>query len=220
MIDHFVITRFNLNLRRGGRHLSEKWLKERLKLIKNTAISLGRQTDKNFKVLMFVHTETPEYVTKKIKFLYKKYKVKLEFLKVNTAKGSKLLLEEILSKYDKVITSRIDSDDRYAKYYIEKVKEACTKSKYLPLYVDFSDIIYKSNKRTNVYKYPVCSMFLSVYSKNPKINCFTYSHIKVHTRKLSIRTLKLIGGMIIVHGDNISNTMRGKKYKKSLLSIF
>ena len=54
MIDHFVITRFNLNLRRGGRHLSEKWLKERLKLIKNTAISLGRQTDKNFKVLMFM----------------------------------------------------------------------------------------------------------------------------------------------------------------------
>ena len=63
-------------------------------------------------------------------------------------------------------------------------------------------------------------MFLSVYSKNPKINCFTHSHIKVHLRGLKIKTLKLIGGMIIVHGDNISNTMRGKKYKKSLLSIF
>ncbi len=225
---HFVLSRFNLKIHGKTSYLKRDWLEERLVMYKDTVRSLGNQTNRNFKILLLVHPDTPEDFLDKVRTLYNKYKLNFQFLYVDTYKNEYNALNKYFtkmfkeSKHKRIITSRIDTDDMYSIYYIEKVKEAVNKEKHTGMVcVDFKKIIYSNSKKNNLYRYPHNTMFLSICSPIPSIHCFS----QMHTQVSKIRNIKVInsneiGGMIKVHGKNVSNKMRGNTTEIVLSSIF
>jgi len=231
---HFVINRFNIKIHGRNSHLKREWLEERFVMYKDTVRSLGNQTNKEFKILLLVHPDTPIDFLDKIRALYNEYDLKYHILYVGKGEitinqddeyeGLNEFLARMrqLSKHKRIITSRIDTDDMYANDYIQRVKESIKNEPYTGIVcVDFKKIIYTNGKQNNIYKYPHTTMFLSICSPIPSIHCFSQMHTRIHkVRNVKIIKRNEIGGKIMVHGKNVSNIMRGKKTEMSLSDIF
>ena len=217
---HFVLNRFNLQVYGKSCCLKEDWLQQRLVLYNDCLSSLANQTNKDFIILLHIHPETPEHVIKSLKGMYKQYELEYEFLFAKKWPEAAQVLKDCLAKHKRVITSRLDTDDMYPVYYIERIKAAIPDDKGI-VCIDFKKLIYSNGKKNNLYKYPNNTMFLSICSSNPAINCSSQSHINIKKIK-GVRRIFLneIGGKIIVHGNNVSNVMRGKKTEMSLSDIF
>ena len=220
-VKHFVAIRFNLD-RGKGCHLDSDWINGRLLLLKNEcANSLSLQTCKDFQVIVLIHKDTSEKTASDIVKTFKDIRLDCHILRATNLLSASIAMSKFLSQFDSVISSRIDTDDRYSKYYIQKVQSfLCNIDDEETICVDFKKIIYKSQSKVNIYNYPATTMFLSIRSRDPLKHCFFEQHDLIKTRKVKVIRIDDIGGMINIHYDNIMNIMRGVPCKIDLSRFF
>jgi len=135
-MNHFVIIRFNTGIK------DKEWLAHRLRYFRAfTVPSLKAQTEKNFKLIFMVDPSTPEEVKEELRILGILFEAGTRALggmlqAYLRAHISLLIKENCIG--NRVITSRLDSDDAIAKNYIEKTQELSRK-----LTKEFEFIVYQ-----------------------------------------------------------------------------
>ncbi|MCI0558181.1 MAG: putative rhamnosyl transferase [Nitrososphaera sp.] len=138
-LNHFVLIRFNAH------NTDKNWLDHRLKYFRGfTAPSLKAQTEKNFKTILWVDPSTPSDVIRELEaigIVFKNGNKPLgRTLQYVLSSDISALIKSLCSKDSMVITSRLDSDDAFAKDYIERTQR---------LAIDIKQELVNRQNRTN-----------------------------------------------------------------------
>lgn len=183
MFEHYLITRFNVDLLVAGwrdvhRILDEDWLLIRLDLFKKyTLPSLINQTNDNFKYIFLIHENTPKKIIKlieKIDIIYKIIPCLNTGWNINIDYNT--FIENDTDK-EFIITSAIDSDDILKNNYVEAIQskflqEECSIE--IPL-----GIIY-DKKESNFYSiHEKDNQFVNLVERRPIKSCYECSHQRI-----------------------------------------
>lgn len=138
----------------------------------------------------------------------------------------KVLSDYINTRYDKVMISRIDSDDLIQQDYFEKTLESylITKNRYQVVV----SAIVTNLKNTNLYTFDV-SPFISIFhfDNKKKVEIFSFNHHEIKNFNPSF--VKTTSWLQIIHNKNLSNkifniidiySIRIKNILKSMLNNF
>lgn len=187
MFKHFVMTRFGLGI------FSEEWYKHRFEIFEAiTMPSILNQTEKNFKWIIFVDINLPEYA--RIKFFeYTKKDSRIIIYYINQIKeniDSDNLFNLMIDSDNYILTSRIDDDDAIALDTFEKVYNAIKKENLNNLDSDNSKSLlltlplgYEFDINIGRYtEYRHLSLGMAIYLLLPphiKKSCYSYSHSNI-----------------------------------------
>lgn len=135
MVQHFLITRFNLKLKewqttkQGESVLSEAWLSNRFKLFKTYCLpSVKQQTNQNFKWLVCFDSETSNVFKAEIAKIAEAYS-NFKPLYIDGSQDALADISKTISSYltasnTHIITTRLDNDDAIHKIFIETIQES------------------------------------------------------------------------------------------------
>lgn len=214
---HVILTRFNVRVNYSPSRLgiNPEWLTHRFGLFEQFCYpSVLKQTNQDFKWLVFFDSETPQFFKDKIE-TYAKWKnfIPVYFDHLLTGKDIRQFLLNILQQETRyLITTRLDNDDAISKHLIEKVQ------------AEFQGQAFEFINFTNGYVLSDGKLYLLKYKANPfaslieKITEFTPDGFKAvlsitHDRLGSSDKVRQINTqptwLQVVHGRNISNRVRG-----------
>ncbi|RCW27029.1 glycosyltransferase [Marinilabilia salmonicolor] len=207
--DHFLITRFNVPWV-DGKASDEDWLSQRMEIfIKYCLPSVKSQTSNNFTWLIYLDVFTPEWALNQLKNNLPKNTL---LITVNTFEQMKKQVRSDLTqinhqKADYIITSRLDNDDAISPQYIELIQQNF-KEKH-GKFINFQQgLCYSIEKQIfSAYTYNN-SPFLSKIERVNK----GVSSILAHDHVETLAQIQLDGNhwVQIIHGQNVSNGLRGK----------
>lgn len=148
--EHFVLIKFNIQWGRRPLYTPQE-IEDRIELFKKTAgASLKAQTEKNFKTILFLGDYTPHYLTIKINELCKEYNMIPYYVRNNTLTREMrgLAILSHLGSEDhptRIIITRLDSDNAFAKNYIESIqKKIIEETHYIEYLLKTSDSVFLS----------------------------------------------------------------------------
>jgi hypothetical protein len=214
MVNHFIKTRFNLNMKSlegkmSNKHLDLDWLNYRLDLfLKYCAPSVLGQDRGDFYWLIHMDKETNKEIRSKIENLDKR-------IFIHTHKKQEEEIINSLHKQEKrFLFSRLDSDDAYRKdfslqvFKIHKEEESDF----------FIDIEYKVLRISDLSFYErdlseKGSHFVTLSTNNKNANVYGCNHIdipKINKYKKIQDSLALE----IIHDSNLRNSFFTKKHEK------
>ena len=194
--DHYILIRFNLSLKwlsnkknnNINKNLDEEWLNIRFGLFKeNLYKSLLAQDNKNAKVLVGMHRDTP------VLFLNKMYELLcddfFEIVLIETPDNFKFNID---SKKKYIITTRIDSDDLVHNNFISVIQE-----NFVPidmLVLNPMPLLYNFMKPDRVFLFKnetFTNQFISLIEENKEILRTVYfcNHTKVYDRGCIIKDI-------------------------------
>ena len=230
----FIITKFNIELPKQNKNkilsqdkifLNEEYLAKRFELFEKFYIpSLLAQTDKDFKIIVFFHPDTPDIFKSKIE----EYKTKFEdrFIAIYSKNYDIEKLKNVI--YDnkksgsRIITARLDNDDALSCYFVETLRK--THTVLSDMYINFEKHVMFVEKE-NKYYYFACNRghfiskveelnsvsdtnFKSVYLKDDG-TLLNHSNINAtFARFLNVKNLPLC--LEVVHDNNILNCKESK----------
>lgn len=224
-VKHIVVTRLALKWRFNETNLSwDNWLNNSIFLMDNTCrLSLKNQSNQNFTLLSLVD-ESVNYFGSILD-----NEVILKVPQLNNGEYPKTKMIEVINDYvktlngfDSVIITRLDRDDALRYDYINNVQNYLSDkiNEFVDLnnsisYDYLNDITYFSKKYYNTFVSP----FVSVHEKinNNKINCISLlvDHNDV-PKYLMGKKIDELYGMQIIHDNNLSNKLQGKKINVNL----
>ena len=229
MVEHFVLTRFNLaiNFECGKRSdslvptkepwLDEEYLWKRFEVFeKYTVPSLKNQTDSEFKWIVMFHEKTPEKYIKRIEKLMSEmrqfYPIFLSDIECNNI-GETItrIIEKMNCSNRAVITTRIDNDDAVHVSFIQRIKENCFGAENNTVISFVNGIQYQIKTREILNYHYVNNHFLSLYVRGGREHIMLYNHAFIDTNENII--LKKVESDIplwveIITTNNYSNAMR------------
>lgn len=232
-MDHFLITRFNLQKedwkedKNSQEVLDEKWLANRIKLFKNFCLpSVLGQTTKNFTWLIFFEKQSGSEIHELIKELGS-YSF-IEAIQVKGYQEFQLGLSDFIGKRVSensgyVLTTRLDNDDALNKNFMLELQEKISTPihnnvLHFPrgLFLDLGN-----NNRLASYYYPL-NQFVSLLEKKEKDlqTVFCKEHDKWNS-EFKIDALDLKDAWLqVTHGENLANRFKGKLvFSKRLKSV-
>ena len=175
-MNHFVVIRFNTG------NTDPDWLEHRMKFFRAfTAPSLRSQTNQNFTPVLLVDPSTPDSIVDEIKEVGLVYKINSGQKFAPRDTGFKSFLTENTDD-EWVITSRLDSDDGYAKDFIERTQSVALKKNEFIMFNN--GMVWKNDKfflKTQVAP-PFISYIEKVSTKGKPIG--TVFTVKTHERAL------------------------------------
>jgi hypothetical protein len=216
-IDHFIITRFNceLNISKHSLCLDLEWLKHRIDIFEKICFpSVKSQSSKNFKWLVLLHANSPQWLVDRFQKLTLKLS-NLEAVYIGE-KLSRRLVQELVSirrnpKAPHLLTTRLDSDDGLATSFVKEIQKNLTLSP-LPYLLNFSSGLIKFGN--NLYQHQeLSSSFLTLCepSSDNVLTVLGKNHnkwapeFKIHQMSLKQAWLRS------VHSKSLHNTKQGKK---------
>jgi hypothetical protein len=118
---HLVIIRFNAGFwRYAERFEGIDWLEHRLKFFRAfTVPSLRAQTNQNFTTVILADPNTPDSIQRELRNVGLVYLTEEDQRRSVRNFSYRLWLSDILGREKCVVTSRLDSDDGYARNYIQ-----------------------------------------------------------------------------------------------------
>ncbi len=215
MVRHYVLTRFNVKtLVKKLKMPDTEWLLRRTNMISDIpARSLQNQVDQCFKwIILADRDRTPEIIEKRLTKLCDK------LLFVDSPKDEKIseyILSDCSQAITHVMTSGLDSDDGYHKWYIEKIKGE-TSLMNVPCILDFSkgltyDVSSGQTRAINIGG-PATPFLTVIEPKSERLNtCYRYHHVQMgrHFKKKKIST-NLPMWIQVIHDINIANKFYGE----------
>lgn len=132
MVDHFLITRFNLKKADWERDKSNNvildymWIKNRIELFKNYCLpSVLGQSNSAFQWLIFVEKDSKEQIGELLELVEKYHFIEVIFIDGYVQfqfSISRIIKQRVNRKSQKIITSRLDNDDALHKDFIREVQ--------------------------------------------------------------------------------------------------
>ncbi|ASN51487.1 glycosyltransferase [Sinomonas sp. R1AF57] len=122
--EHFVLTRFNVRNRYYAGNPGDIWLRSRLALFeKYTAASFGAQTVKDFRWLVLVDSESPQWFRAELGVLGREL---FEIVDIKGAFNAQAAAGVVASRLRTpfILTTRVDNDDAVARDFIESIQRA------------------------------------------------------------------------------------------------
>lgn len=153
--------------------------------------SLQNQSCRDFEVVVAIHPQSPPEVEKFFS----------TFATVITNQISEFPLP------DECITTRLDSDDMIHREFVGRVQAAAASAASPTLidvdtaaFYEISETFQKITRRSNN------SPFLSVFSRNPAIHCYSAAHTNMPKLIKNQIKIHMIGGLQVIHKNNIFTT--------------
>ena len=217
MVQHFLITRFNLKLKewqttkQGESVLSETWLTNRFELFKTYCLpSVKQQTNQNFKWLVCFDSETPDVFKAAINQMAASYS-NFQPLYIDGFTDALEAITKTITSYlsasdTHIITTRLDNDDAVHKQFIETIQKSFKAQD--PYIIDFKNgLQFIPGQKQDVVRVMTMAFnpFLSfVESRINFQTILSRPHLDwSDTPHISIDTTPL--WMQIIHDENITN---------------
>ena len=207
---HFVLTRFNV---RSFYHVAEptdEWLRRRLELFERFCLPcLARQTNNNFRWLVFVDNLSPAWFLEEINKLGQGL---FETVRIEGAFDSTAVSTAVGSRTDSsyILTTRVDNDDAVASDFIATI-QSCFAAQNFTFLNLVTGAQYADGK---VYLRPYTkNPFLTLAEKvgdSPPATVFVEHHYRVDEKGpiQNIRTLHPMW-LQVIHGGNVLNEVVG-----------
>jgi hypothetical protein len=226
--EHFLITRFNVQLAWTTKKWNQDWIEHRLPLFEQFCYpSVQMQSNQNFKWIVLFDTNSPEFLKEKIR----KYSEWKNFIPIYIDEFNQSVLRSKIQSYlstqtKYLITTRLDNDDAICKDFVKVIQDNFKKQDF-----GFINFLYGyrwHKDKIYLHKYPSNS-FISLIEriKSPTVDGFETVHCGHHHGYLSSKgTITDIKSkpawIIVVHKDNIGNKVHGirqpiKKLKDDFL---
>ena len=220
MFQHFLITRFNLRIknwnttRNNTQVLTDEWMENRLKLFENFCYaSVQKQTNTNFKWLVFFDKETDAKFRGVIERLTKQFSLFKPIYIDGMDAFLPAIKEEISHELSQpyLITSRLDNDDCLSENYIKEVQNQFAQQDFMAIdYIDGYTLQIepevKLGKRTHLH-----NPFITLIEKSDTFE--TVWNRERHGQWSKVKQLKTIRNtyvwMSIIHGENKANDFVG-----------
>lgn len=218
---HFILTRFNVKNFYHCEEPTDEWLKGRLDLFRTYCLpSFERQTNKNFRWLVFVDSESPEWFLSEIFGLSAG---SFEVVPVAGAFNKSFVAAAVATRLTSpfLITTRVDNDDAIATDFVEAV-QAC---------FDFQD--FEFINLVNGIQFSSNRAYLRPYTKNPFLSLVEHVesrapstvYVEHHYRvqeKGPIRNVRTSHPMWlqVIHGGNVLNEIVGLRVPGSLVAPY
>lgn len=228
----FILTRFNIKLRFGGRGRrirnidatrNFKYLNNRFKLFeKYTLPSVFNQIDKDFIWIVMFSSNTPSDFKKRIDNYAKQF---LNFIPLyiddncsfEYTEEIQRVINDKIGKQELVITARLDNDDCICNNYISELRKEISKCNYMPRekgIIYFFDNGYQYSIRNKVVlQYKDMTNHFCAMATTQNYNVLMWDHTKISQ---VFKTIHITGEPIwmeIIHDSNAANEMKLKDYK-------
>lgn len=235
MMEHFIITRFNLKKTdwktdsSSAFVLDENWLKERIELFLDFCLpSVVNQTSDSFKWLIFFEKDSREQLGR----LPKQLKA-WDFIEPIFVKGYEefqnrlpsLILDRIGQTSQEIITTRLDNDDALHKDFVKNIKEILSlEAPDSVLHFPYGFCLQLGKKNKLALQYYPLNQFLSLKEKvgqgKPPITVYANEH-----NRWAENFRVLSGGndprwLQIIHERNMKNRFEGKLVFKKHIKNF
>ena len=215
IFDHFISTKFNLRIFNGLNN-DPDWLEYRFKLFDQFCYpSIRGQSNQNFKWIVYFDSQTPEIFKKK----FEKYSEWKNFISVyidghiSRKISRKIIISNLTPGVEYLITTRIDSDDAICKDFVENIQKNFEYQRFEFISFPYAHVLHPSGKLYS-FRY-LNNPFVSIIEKiiEPNLNGVKTIGRAKHTEFSKLGNMKQIKSkyswLQIVHGKNVSNTIRG-----------
>ncbi len=243
MVNHFLLTRFNLPLwdfdKTGGQARTDEWLEERFVLFERYCLpSVAKQTCKNFTWLVLFDEHTPERYKKKIdRYAADCPQFNACYLSAAESKNYisyfSQLIKSLANKEPKqIVTTRLDNDDAISINYIAEIQSQVEKSTSLntDFCLSFQWGLQYFEKWNYTHKILFPNNHFLTFIENDISNLkniYSLSHMDVAKQQtlVSVRNKQKPMWIEVIHQKNASNDVKVKYvqypfYAKDNLTMF
>jgi hypothetical protein len=207
-VDHFLLTRFFVRIKRDQPLPPEAWLRERLAYFEGVCLpSVAAQNSTDFRWLLFVDDGAPEWVKT---YLNDRIPHNAEVVLVGDVCDGAAVSREVaaraLSKW--TITSRVDSDDALDARYIAMVRRRLEGRE--NVFLNFTDGYQLSRGRLLKYSHPSNAFISLIESRHEApMTVFVDWHDRVSRHAPIIQDRSIRAWVQNCHGSNVRNQERG-----------
>ncbi len=198
MMEHFIFTRFSLRMKKAvDRSTDETWLRERVQILNQFLLpSLRGQTCRNFRWILMVSPSTPEWIRE-----CSKDWAPAEVVEFESHERISAFLEREANT-DRILCSRIDSDDAVAETYVEDLQKTETKAQE---WLVFPNGVVWGNGRCCEFKEEPQNPFPTLVDVRPFVGPYCVQHNALLDFAPMRRVSDRPAWLIHVHQNNISN---------------
>lgn len=220
--DHFLLTRFNVRVFEGAGRPTESWLTERFNLFRTFCFgSVSQQSNSNFRWLVFMDEDTPQWLREAISSLAVDMNGRLIPVYLLTPFSAQKVAEEVRQRASSsyVITTRIDNDDAISFDFIEQIQARFLSQEFE--FLNFIDGCQLANGRTYKRPYPA-NPFITLFEYNtpdmPLKTVYLDEHprLPMHGKVRDVRTGHAMW-IQIVHSSNVANAVVGLRARSEVI---
>lgn len=218
-----VLTRFNTSSDFNNHELilDENYLKSRFYLFEKYYLpSILNQTDKDFKVAVVLHPETPDCFKEKMKTYENLFKGRFKTFYSETFQPDKVLKETVKAPW--VMSVRLDNDDSLAEDFIEVLKKHFSPASNAIIDFRFGAKYLESEDRGRLYNYTYGTHFLAKIENagGEMTSAFSLKHpdASKEVEYIKIKT-KMPMWLEVIHGLNCGNTFEEGLFELSFDAV-
>jgi hypothetical protein len=207
-----LLTRFNLPS--GGYEgllRSDAWLKKRIILFERYCLpSVMAQTDQDFIWIVYFDPASPDWLQRKIKAwsAYGNFHA-LFRERVLLADKQRDMEERVGAPISRLLTANLDNDDGLATDFVASLRAAAPDTGRHVLTIEHGLVL--SGHRLFLHRDGHNAFAGVVEDFEGAITCWAHAHNRLHDHMPSLQLQGPPGWLQVVHGDNVSNRVRGQR---------
>lgn len=209
MKDRIIVINIKFNSWKRAQSLDEEWIKNRLRIFAEyTLNSIKAQIRQDFIVIMKCREEMFDFTINEAK---KIMPIPENVIFLNCIKKSSEfeLLKELIAGYKYYYEVRLDSDDMYAKTYIDMLYKYNPKDE-TEVLINQEGYIYDTKTgRLAPYHYASPPYYTFIYKVEDYLKGFRYNLGDIGHRNVILLKHEILKGnnfLFIIHGDNIHSS--------------
>lgn len=214
---HVIFTRFNLDT--SGREEkfrnSHMWLDSRFQLFEKFCLpSIKSQTCENFTWCVLFSKKTPDWARKRIAENQESFPFHAYFTEMFGPNGWGEIATSFLDTQPTLlITTNLDSDDALSNDFVERIQFIVRSHDFNERYaINFLNGYVRSDKYIFEHAHPTNAFSTLVeFSENSLTTTCGIIHMDIKRYVNVIQELGPAAWMQVVHGNNVSNIVRGKR---------
>lgn len=216
---HFLLTRFNVTDKvQFTAGLDEQWLGHRFELFSRYCLpSIMGQRSPDFCWLVHFDARTAPTILDRFRELASRLDAAVVLVDPSGAslreRACEAISERLLPTTEKVLTSRVDNDDALADDYMLRAREALEGE--ASAFATFSNGFEWGGERLYQRKYPLSPFVNRIEPAADFRSVWEAKHRRVHLFGDWIQIDGPPAWIQVVHGENISNVIRGRRVPRS-----
>lgn len=227
MLQHVILTRFNLATPGREEDIRNQpgWLSRRFDLFERICLpSMVAQTDQDFVWIIYFDKDTPQEFKDRTAQLQKQFPFVPYYTGLFPGDGWRKSVQEVLSDKGlspaQLVSTRLDNDDALASDYAQRIKAAAqAQGSEGPVAFNITagcimtkDRLYQTQHQSNAF-FSILEPFDDAMKTAPAIQ-----HMTLASHGPVIQIDGRPGWLQVVHGENVSNKVRGARTRPTDLA--
>jgi hypothetical protein len=207
-----LLTRFNLPS--GGYESlvrSDAWLRKRIVLFERYCLpSVMAQTDQDFIWIVYFDPASPDWLQRKIKAWSAHGNFCPLFRdRVLLADKRRDIAERVGRPISRLLTANLDNDDGLSTDFVASIRAAAPDTGRHVLTIE--DGLVLRGQRLFLHRDGHNAFAGVIEDFDGSVTCWAHAHNRLHHHMPSIQLRGAPGWLQVVHGDNVSNRVRGRR---------